>query len=74
MFDFCENNFKDIKFFFIESSDVKDKENFLESRFEQSLTIVGTQKMHKFIPLNNGKIKVFETSHADEGDEKQILK
>ena len=30
--------------------------------------------MHKFIPLNNGKIKVFETSHADEGDEKQILK
>jgi hypothetical protein len=73
MFEFCKSYFKEIKFFFIRSSDVKEKEAFLETRFEKSLTITGTQKLHKFVPLSYGQIKVFETSDAEEGEDRQII-
>lgn len=74
MFRFCENNLKEIKFFFITNGQVKEKEEFLRNRFEQAQTIKGTQRLHKYIPSGSGKIIVYETSDSDEGDERQVLK
>lgn len=48
---------------------VKKKEEFGESRFEQSLTIVRTQKF-MFIPKNSVKKFGWEATGVDERDER----
>ena len=37
----------------------------LEPRFDAALTIAGTQKHHRFQPVGDGKLEIFETSHLD---------
>ena len=40
----------------------------MATRFENALLIPGTQKLHKIIPAGNGRVKIYETSNADEGE------
>lgn len=74
MFEFCEQNFHEVKFFYTGKNEIQNSETFLASRFQNALPIVGTQKIHKILPLHKGKVKVFETSNTEEGEEKKILK
>ena len=46
----------------------------LNKRFSEAVTITGTQKFHKFIPIDNETIKVFELSCDSEGMEIKIVK
>ena len=46
----------------------------MATRFQNALSISGTQKLHKIIPVSNGRVKIYETSDADEGEERIIPK
>ena len=50
------------------------KEKILTTRFQNALSIPGTQKLHKIIPVSNGRVKIYETLGADEGEGRIILK
>lgn len=74
MFEFCEGNFEGVKFFYTTRNEIEKSENFLAPRFQNAVPIVGTQKIHKILPSDKGKLKVFHTSNTEEGEEKNILK
>ena len=42
----------------------------MATRFQNALSIPGTQKLHKIIPAGNGRVKIYKTSNADEGEER----
>ena len=42
----------------------------MATRFQNTLLIPGAQKLHKIIPAGNGRVKIYETSNADEGEER----
>ena len=71
MYRFCKENFGEkVSFLYTSSEEIGENEKFLATRFQNSLLIPGTQKLHKIIPAGNGKVKIYETSHADEGEER----
>ena len=39
------------------SEEIGEKEKFLTTRFQNTLFIPGTQKLHKIIPAGNGRVK-----------------
>lgn len=65
-FKFCENYFDDIKFFYTPSDDILKTEERLQSRFQNALTLKGTQGFHKIIPNTLMTIKAFKTSQSNE--------
>ena len=70
-----QENFGEKKFFFYTSSDkIEEKEKILSTRFQNALLISGTQKLYKITPASNGRVKIYETSNADEGEERITLK
>lgn len=56
MYDFCKDNIKAIKFFFVYAQDVNKVRNQLDKRFEKAKTLPGTRSMHHFTPLPNFRI------------------
>src|SRR5215469_4308216 len=76
MYKFCIKHFENkIHFFLITNEAIKEKEELvLNKRFSEAVTITGTQKFHKFIPIDNETIKVFELSCDSEGMEIKIVK
>ena len=42
----------------------------MATSFRNALLIPGTQKLHKIIPAGNGRVEIYETSNADEGEER----
>lgn len=72
MFQFCEQNLSaHIKYFFVSKLEVEDSEHNLRSRFTNSRTIQGTQKFHRFVPLNKKEIMVYPFS-SGKGEKKSI--
>lgn len=57
---------------YVNQSEIDVNSEKLLSRFEKSVTIKGTHKLHCFIPLSNGIIQVSRTSCPDRKLEKQI--
>lgn len=75
MYTFCTTHLsKSINFFYLKKHDIEVNDIFLKERFENSVTIPGTQKFHKFVPLSKTKIKVFDLSSDIDGQEKFICK
>ena len=75
MFDYCVENLSNkIKFFYTANEDIEAEVNVLNERFMKCILIPGTLKYHKFIPMNEFKIKVFEISSDGNGVEKYIQK
>ena len=64
-FNFCRDNCPNIKCFFTTKAEVEEVTAALEPRFDAALTIAGTQKHHRFQPVGDGKLEIFETSHLD---------
>jgi hypothetical protein len=65
MFNFCEDKLSDkIKYFFVTESELEDAQKRLEPRFKDSTTISGTQKLHRFVPLNKEEIMVYPISNG----------
>ena len=60
MFKSCEENFsKTTKFSFITATDLKDVEQQIEYRFSDTRAIPGTQKFHRFVPINKEELMVY---------------
>ena len=53
---------------------LKLKQKKSNERFSKCILIHGTLKYHKFVPINEFKIKVFEISSYENGVEKYIQK
>ena len=52
--------------FFTNRNEIEEKEKFLATRFQNALLIPGIQKLHKVISAGNGRVKIYETSNANE--------
>ena len=75
MFQYCNENLnKNIKFFYTSNDEIEAVSNTLQERFSKSIQVPGTRKYHKFVPLNENKIKAFELSFDVNGDEKYTQK
>lgn len=53
-----------IKFFFVSQEDVLSTEKQLEERFSAARTIPGTQKFHRFVPIDNTTLRVYDLSQS----------
>ena len=51
---------------FVTNEDVVLNETKLQDRFLSAMTIPGTQKLHRFIPLNNNQLSVSDISQTSE--------
>ena len=74
MFDYCIENLSNIKFFYTTHEDIDAEAKILNERYTKSIMIPGTRKYHKFVPTSENKIKVFEISSDEIGEEKFIEK
>ncbi|KZS06523.1 Cc8L18.2-like protein [Daphnia magna] len=72
LLSWASESIEGIKFFYVNQSEIDVNSEKLLSRFEKSVTIKGTHKLHCFIPLSNGIIQVSRTSCPDSKLEKQI--
>ena len=74
MFKFCEENLsKTMKFFFVTASEFKEVEQQIEHRFKDRRAIPGTQKFHRFVPINKEELMVHPISSGI-GSRKRIRK
>ena len=62
MFQFIKSNISSITLFFITQQEVSQAETDLAERFQEAVTISGTQHFHQFVPSTDGSIIVHETS------------
>ena len=60
------NFVKKTTFIFVTTADLKDAEELLEHRFKDSRVIPGTQKYHRFVPLNKEEWMVYPISSGIE--------
>jgi hypothetical protein len=56
--------FSGIKFFFVSQEEVLSTEKQLEDRFSAAKTIPGTQKLHRFVPIDNTTMRVYDLSQS----------
>ena len=65
LFNWCDHNIKNIKFFYVTQEDVDANRDFLQQRFTSAHTIPGTRDNHSFIPLSTIEIRVSRVSQDD---------
>ena len=53
VFDYCNENINDIKFFFSTKEEIEETRAFHCKRYEKVFTIPGTRSFHQFIAINN---------------------
>ena len=56
--------FLGIKFFFVSQEDILFTEKQLEERFSTAKTIPGTQKLHRFVPVDKTTLNVYDLSQS----------
>jgi hypothetical protein len=66
-FNYCQESIPSVKTFLDPKEEVEVAGMELERRFSQAMTIMGTQKYHRFVPVASGQLEIYETS----GDEKK---
>ena len=65
LFTFAEGTFPTIKFYYVSKENFKNKEQFLQERFQRASTVKGTHGFHKVKPLSNNTILAFQTSESN---------
>ena len=45
----------------------------MATRYQNALSILGTQNLHEIIPARNGRVKIYEKSNVDEGEKRTAL-
>lgn len=73
---YCTQNLsKTMEFIYVSSETIKEmEENLLKERFRLAVTVAGTQKFHRFVPVNKTEIEVFELSDDAIGEKRNIIK
>jgi hypothetical protein len=56
--------FSGIKFFIVSHDDILTAEKQLQDRFSAAKTIPGTQKLHRFVPIDNTQLMVYDLSQS----------
>ena len=75
MFQFCKENLSQhIKFYFFNPEQITATGKKLKRRFDMAISITGTQKFHKYVPLNETTLRVYHLSQDTEGEERSIIK
>lgn len=74
LFEWAVENIPKVDFAFSTQEDYAVSEMFLESRFEQALTIKGTQQFHAFIPNTKSELLVKHFSDDMQGWERNVAK
>ena len=75
MFNYCTEHLSNkIKFFYTTNEEIEASTRKLNERFSESLQIPGTRKFHKFVPVNEIKIKALEISFDENGIERSTQK
>ena len=73
MFKFCTEDLgTKIKFFLTSKEEIAKTEEELKDIFESVITVPGTQKFHKFVPVTPQQIKAFYTSSDRQGEIKCV--
>ena len=73
-FNYCQESIPMIKTFFVPNEEVEATGKFLEERFSQAVTIPGTQKHHRFVPVGSGELEIYEISDSEEKHRVKITK
>ena len=61
--DFCEKSVRSIEFFSVTPEDVAETDTELQSSFEMAqMTVKGTQKYHRYVPISTSKLEVYRLS------------
>ena len=69
MYQFCLKNIPGITFFNVPPADINEAASKLQSRFETSQTIKGTQQYHRFAPINKSTLQAYKLSNQKEDPE-----
>lgn len=74
LFEWAVDNITKVDFAYSTQEDYAASEMFLKSRFEEALTIKGTQQFHAFIPNTTSKLLVKHFSDEVQGWEREVAK
>ena len=66
LFNWCTENIKNIKTFYVKQEEIEAHRAILELRFSKASTIAGTKDNHFFCPLSVTKIKISRVSWDEE--------
>ena len=74
LFDFVRENISGINPVYYSMDEWKNKADILEDEFYNSTTIIGTQKLHSFIPVSRTEVEIKTVSTLYEGKIVRITK
>lgn len=74
LFEWAVKTFTNIDFVYSSQEEYAESDLFLKSRFDQALTIKGTQQYHAFIPMSTSKVLVKIFSDDIQSLEKEVSK
>lgn len=72
LFEWGTKNIPSVNFFYVPNQDYVQEEKILEKRFNEAITVTGTQKYHTFIPETKVKIKTKVISDCETYDVHKI--
>ena len=73
-YNFCKTNVKNVKMCFVIADEVKAVTAFLATRFASANTIQETQKHHRFIPINENCLQIYQISSSNSEINSKIVK
>ena len=65
MFNFCKKNISNVAFQYATNNDYEVEHTLLRDRHAKAITIIGTQKLHQFIPESASTLKVKRYSSSE---------
>lgn len=72
LYEWAVSNITKVEFAYSTQEDYAASDSFLKTRFEEALTIKGTQGFHAFIPISESKVFVKSFSNDVQGWEKEV--
>ena len=68
LFDWACTNVPAVQFGYCSTEEYEREQHYLEHHFEQSCTIPGTRKLHSFVHISKGKVRVSVYLHFQGGE------
>ena len=72
LFDWACTSVPAVQFGYCSTEEYEREQLYLEHHFEQSRTIPGTRKLHSFVPISKGKVRVSVYSASDTSREEKV--
>src|SRR5258705_4013720 len=62
MYDYCRTSLTSIQFLFVSEEDVHESAEKLKHRFASAVTVKGTQRLHRFNPISQTQLEMYDIS------------